>query len=449
MGALLGTLYLELAPGAQTPMMKILKDESGQSIVIVAAFMGLVAMGFLAFALDVGNLSRQKRMAQAAADAAALAAAEEVQAGATSNEQTVANAIAKMNGFDTTLASNPAVVTLTTPQTGNYTGTAYVKATVSQPIATMFLGAFRSSWATMSVSASAIAGSSQTSQTCVCVGGGTGTTLSITGGSRLNATGCGIIDNSTASNAITVSGGSTLSSLSVGTVSSSWTSSANVTGGSTYSVTDTVTGTNSSCSPTLPTAPTYGSCLSDPGGSWGTFTFGPASASSVICYNSLTVGANGSTCTLNPGIYVINGGTLHFESGAGGYSNLGGQGVFFYLIGSASLVIDNGANINLVSGGATESGGGTAPTVGTYNGILIYQVSADTSPITIAGGSSSYMNGAVYAPGATVTMSNGSDTNVKGGIYASSLALEGGSTFTPVADVNEGSLAVGSPKLLQ
>jgi hypothetical protein len=357
-----------------------------------------------------------------------------------------------MNGFDTTLATNPAVVTLSTPTTGNYTGSAYVKATVSKPISTMFLGAFRSSWTTMQVSASAIAGGNETSQTCVCVGGGSGTTLTIGNGSTLNANGCGIVANSTASNAITVSGGSTLDALSVGTVSSSWTSSANVTGGSTYNVTDTVTGTSSSCSPTLPTAPSYtaGSCLSDPGGSYGTFTFGPASASSVICYNALTVGANGSTCTLSPGIYVINGGELHFESGSGGYSNQGGQGVFFYLVGSASLVIDNGANIDLVSGGATESGGGAAPTVGTYNGILIYQVSTDTSAITIAGGSSSYMNGAIYAPGATVTMSNGTDTNVKGGIYASSLSLEGGSTFTPIADASQGSLNIaGSPVLLQ
>ena len=125
-------------------MMKLLRDERGQSVVVAAAFMGLVATGFLAFALDVGTLSQEKRKAQAAADAAALAAAEEVSAGASSNEQAAADAIAKLNGFDTTLTTNPAVVTLTTPQTGNYTGTAYVEATVSRPISTMFLGAFRS-----------------------------------------------------------------------------------------------------------------------------------------------------------------------------------------------------------------------------------------------------------------------------------------------------------------
>jgi len=34
------------------------------------------------------------------------------------------------------------------------------------------------------------------------------------------------------------------------------------------------------------------------------------------------VGGNGDTDTLNPGIYVIYGGKLQFESGANGHSNL-------------------------------------------------------------------------------------------------------------------------------
>ena len=80
-------------------------------------------------------------MAQSAAQAAAVAAAEEVGYGNTANEQAVANAVAKLNGFDTTLATNPATVTLTTPAAGNFTGS-YVQATVSMPIHTTFLGAF-------------------------------------------------------------------------------------------------------------------------------------------------------------------------------------------------------------------------------------------------------------------------------------------------------------------
>jgi Flp pilus assembly protein TadG len=407
-------------------------------------------MGFLAFALDVGMLSRQKRMAQAAADAAALAAAEEVSAGASSNEQTVANAIAKMNGFDTTLSTNPATVTLSTPSSGNYSGSSYVQATVSRPVPTMFLRAFRSSWATMTVSATSIAGGSQTSQTCVCLEGTSGEVLNLSNNAKLNATSCGLVDNSTSSNALGIVGSATLTALTLGTVSSNWNNSSNINnGGSIASSTDIVQGITSTCGPTMPTAPTYSSCVADPGGSYGTFTWGPASASSVVCYNALTVGANGSTCTLNPGIYVINGGELHFESGANSHSNLGGNGVFFYLTGSASLVIDNGANVNLVAGGATESGGGTAPTVGSYNGIVVYQAAADTQTVQIQGGSSTFMNGALYAPGANIDMANGSGGTIEGGIVASSLTMAGGAILNATTDTNEGSLSIGSPKMVQ
>jgi hypothetical protein len=152
---------------------------------------------------------------------------------------------------------------------------------------------------------------------------------------------------------------------------------------------------------------------------------------------------------LNPGIYVISNGELHFESGSGGHSNLGGNGVFFYLLGTASLVIDNGANVNLVAGGATESGGASAPTVGSYNGIVIYQASGDTAAMSLQGGSSSYVNGAIYAPSAPLTIGNGSGATVEGGIVASTLTMNGGGTLTAIADTNEGSLSTGSAKLVQ
>jgi Flp pilus assembly protein TadG len=428
--------------------MKLLKEESGQTLVIVAAFMGLVALGFLAFAVDVGALFREKRMAQGAADAAALAAAEELAAGNSSNEQSVANAIAKLNGFDTTLATNPATVTLTTPLAGNFTGSAYVQATVSRPIPTIFWRAFSHLTAT-TVAAQAIAGGSQ-SQTCVCLEGTSGQALNMSNGSTLTASGCGLVDNSSSSNAIGIIGGSTLNALTLGTVSSDWDDSSNINnGGSISSSTTIVQGITSNCAPAMPAAPSYSGCVADPGGSFGAFTWGPASASGVVCYTALTIGANGSTVTLNPGTYVITTGVLHFESGANGHSNLGGDGVFFYLTGTASLAIDNGANVNLVAGGATESGGGTAPTVGIYNGIVVYQASSDTAAVSIQGGSTTYLNGALYAPSAAMTIGNGSGAVLNGGIAASSLTMNGGGSMTAIVDTNEGSLSYGSAKLVQ
>jgi hypothetical protein len=99
-----------------------------------------------------------------------------------------------------------------------------------------------------------------------------------------------------------------------------------------------------------------------------------------------------------------------------------------------------------------ESGGGTAPGVGAYDGVVVFQAPSDTSAMTLSGGSSSYMNGAVIAPGAALTLSNGSSAAVmEGGISVSSLTLTGGAVVKAILDTNEGSLAVYSsmPKLVQ
>lgn len=427
--------------------MRLIEEESGQTLIVTAVFMSLIAIGFLAFAIDVGTLFRQKRLAQSAADAVALAAASEVAAGNAANEQTAANAVAMLNGFDTTLAANPASVQLAAVNSGTFSGA--IQATVSMPVHTVFLGAFSSKMSSVPVSAQAVAGG-QASQTCVCLEGTSGQTLNMSNGTSLTAPGCGVVDNSSSSNAIGIVGGSALSSLSLGTVSTNWNNPSNINnGGSIASSTRVFQGISNKCSPPMPVIPAYSNCLADPGGSYLSFTAGPPNSSGTVCYKSLTVGANGSLPTLNPGTYVITEGALHFEYGSGGHSNLGGNGVFFYLTGTASLLVDNGANVNLVAGGNTLASGGTAPTVGVYNGITVYQDTSDTAAISLQGGSSSYLNGAIYAPAATLNVGNGSGARMSGGIVANSLTLTGGGILNATAGTNQGSLAIGSARLLQ
>ena len=57
--------------------MKRLKDESGQALIITALCMTCL-FGFAALATDVGIILREKRMAQTAADGAAVAGASEL-----------------------------------------------------------------------------------------------------------------------------------------------------------------------------------------------------------------------------------------------------------------------------------------------------------------------------------------------------------------------------------
>lgn len=425
---------------------------------MMGLFMAIIGMGFLAFALDVGSLFRQKRMAQAAADAAAVAAAKEVFSGnSAANEQAMANAVAKLNGFDTTLSRNPATVTLTTPTAGAFTGSTYVQATVARSITTPFMASFSSRFATMRVTATAIAGGFS-SPSCVCLESGTGEDLDLEDNATLNAPNCGVVDDSASNNAVFISSGATLAAGSLGTVSTTWENSSNISNGGTISSsTNIIKGITSSCAPTMPTPPTFvsSSCKPDPGNDGSAqavaFTAGPASATESICYNGLTLGANDTIDTLSPGIYIINGGYLHFLSGAGSQPNYGGNGVFFYLANGAQVKIEAGANVNLVAGGNKTSTGQTAPSVGSgYDGILMYQSPTASSPnqIVITGGSTLFMNGALFAPSAQVTFSNGSGTTVEGGIVCSKLKVDG-ATLNANANVSEGTLTNGSPKLVQ
>jgi Flp pilus assembly protein TadG len=424
--------------------------EDGQSTVVITLIMATFLLGFVALGFDVNNLFRAKRMAQAAADAAAIAAAEEASDGAAS-QQAAANAMATLNGFNTSLATNPATVTLSTPTGGNYSGsTAYIQAVVSQPIATSFIRLL-SQKSTVTVSARAVAGLQLTSPTCVCLEGTSGMDLNMSNNAKLTPTGCGTVVDSSSSNAVGVVGSSTLGGTALGIVSSSWSQSSEVNnGGSISSGTKVVTGLGTSCGPPMPTAPTYNSskCTNDPlanytnGGS--SYSVGPGSAWSntqggtLVCYNSLTVGTNGDAVNLAAGTYVINGGELHFESGSGGVSNTGGSGVFFYLVNGASLVIDNGANTNL-----------TAEASGPYSGILVFEDPGDSASLSIQGGSNTIFNGAIFAPAAGITLGNGSNTTIDAAIVAQTLTMTGGTTLASTAQVGMGALDVSVAKLTE
>jgi hypothetical protein len=424
--------------------------EKGQSTVVMALFMATFLCGFIALGLDVQNLFREKRMAQAAADAAAMAAAEEV-ANGTASEQAAANAMAKLNGFDTTLAVNPATVTLAVPSGGDYSGSSsYIQATVSQPISTFFMAVVNKKM-TMTVAAKAVASAGQSSPTCVCLEGQTGTDLNLSNNSKLTPTGCGTTVDSSSSNAVTIVGSAKLGGLSIGSVSTNWDTSTNVNnGGSVASGTKVVEGISTQCAPPLPTVPTYtaSQCTADPlthfGNGGSSYSVGPGSTYSttqtggLVCYNSLTVGSNGDKVNVNAGIYVINGGTLHFLSGANNASNTGGNGVFFYLVGNANLVIDNGANVNL-----------TAPTSGTYAGDLVFQDPLDTQAMSIQGGSNTSFNGAVFASTAAVTLGNGSSTAIDADLVAKTLTMNGGGTLSSTATSNFGTLNISVAKVTE
>jgi uncharacterized membrane protein len=175
-------------------------SESGQTTILMALMLGTFLLGFVALATDVAYFYQQKRAIQAAADAAAVAAAEEASYSGTS-ETAAAQSAAKRHGFNAKAGKHAASVNIATPATGNYAGnSAYIEVDVSQQVSTIFLGMFRS--APLTVSARAVASAGQSSPTCVCLEGPSGTDLNMSNGSTINLTGCGItVDSNSSSGA--------------------------------------------------------------------------------------------------------------------------------------------------------------------------------------------------------------------------------------------------------
>jgi hypothetical protein len=94
--------------------------------------------------------------------------------------------------------------------------------------------------------------------------------------------------------------------------------------------------------------------------------------------------------TLNPGVYVISGGTLKINAGA----NLSGSGVTFYLTNGATVQFNGNAHMNF-----------SAPTSGTYSGMLFFgdRTMANANQ-TFNGDSTSRLTGALYFPSQQVTL---------------------------------------------
>jgi hypothetical protein len=157
---------------------KLSRGEEGQTTVIMVLFLATFLLGFGALAIDVESLFQARRQAQAAADAAAVAAAEEFRNG-TASENAAAYSIARLNGFDRSLPVNPATVLVGTPTSGSYLNAAsYLQVTVSRPVPIFFAGILTGQ-STVIVGARAVAGFGQGSPTCVCLEGASGNDLNL------------------------------------------------------------------------------------------------------------------------------------------------------------------------------------------------------------------------------------------------------------------------------
>ena len=407
--------------------------EEGNVLVVVALSMAAI-LGFLAFALDVGNALVVKRQLQTAADAAAIAGALEIQqcaAPACSAMQTAAAKSMEENGL-----ANPTVLTSCASSAGtslaltvnngpcalgasdpNFGNTSYVEAVVTKQQPLIFARIMGVK--TLTLSARSEAGFGPPSACVIGLDPAAPQTILSNGNSDLEAN-CAIADDSESGTALMVNGHATL-------ISTGNNKGISVVGG------DLING-----NPTVsPTPTTDASSVPDP------FSQLPAPASSSCNYSNYSVngratttlypgtycGLNingGANVTLSPGIYVMNGNTV-----INGGSTLSGSGVMLY-IASGQWIMNGGSHVDLV-----------AQTTGTYAGILFFQSRTDNSQFIVNGDATSAWQGALYVPDGQLLLNGGSNVAAYTFVVADTILVNGNDTFTIGSDYS--SLPGGPP----
>lgn len=450
-GAIARKNFARLTHQTGRAAIRLTREESGQAAIMAVLLIGFFLLGFMALALDVGFLFREKRMAQAAADAAAVAAAEQLSVGNPfSSQQQAANVMARMNGFDPTAATNPAKVSVVQPAGAFAAGTNFLEVDVSKPVQTLFLSTFHSSSPLVTVFASAVAGDAETSPTCICVEAANGTGLTMSNDAQIQAPTCGVTVD-TSDTAVSVIGSATINALSLGTVSTLPPTQSG--GGKVSSSTAIIPGVGG-CRPPAPPSPSSAlpskcnpnpiSGFSGANGPKGQYTLPlatDAQANGVVCYTSLdTSGAGGGSVNLNPNLtYYIEG---NFTTGGG--APVSGQNVQFYVGGNVNIA--NGTTVNLT---APVDANGIPETLFYVNPLPNAPTNQSPQTVLIQGGSNSDFSGLVYAPTANAELNNGTGTTFQLDMVVNTLDMEGGAELQGFARPGLGTLAVTTPRLVQ
>jgi len=396
------------------------RSDSGQTIVIVALALP-VLLGFLGVGFDMGYLRYRKRQIQMAADAAAIAAANEItsctSSGCSTLTKAAETAVSTDNSFpDVTqttgcsatpssgdtivLVNNPPTCIATDPHNGN---NSYVETIVAQNVPTFFSKVFGTTSVTVSARSEGGLGG----------GGNCIYALDQTNANALQlvlgayASNCGVVDESDSSSAFGCFLGS-FSAPYIGVVGGDgfpfclFPGASPTTGIKDPSPQDPLAYRQSTMEADAPSPSSCGTSTSSPysGHSGGVLNINSAAVlnSGTYC-GGINIGP-GANVTFNPGIY-----TLTSTSGSNGGLTIGvgttvsGTDVGFYNYGP------NGG-VNFVCSSCTAGNVSlTAPTSGPWEGILFFQNPQDSASSVVVGSAffNTKLTGTSYFPNASVT----------------------------------------------
>lgn len=388
-------------------------NESGQ-VLIIATISLVVLLGFAGLATDVGYLRYMKQRMQSAADAGAIGGASELAYGSFT---TAAQNDASKNGFENNV-NGVSVTVNNPPKSGQHTldldptnAHSYVEVIVAQPQPTFFMKALGKN--SVDLQARAV-GVLKPGPCMVALSSSSSGAFKLTpGGGYAVEVKCGIIIESNSTSALQTNG-NTLTANSIGIVGGCKDCGANVTPSPTHI--DPVA--NPDPLAYLPNPTPSGTSRANPNISADSHTLQPG-----IYANGITIGYvsgnPGPDVTFAAGEYYITGGNFTVSSpstdnnNADGlayqHPNLHGSGVFFY-IGLSSKVVFPSGNRHFSN---SNYGGLSAPTTGTYAGILFYQARGNSNDANLSSGLGDGFTGALYFRDADLKYSNSKPNSAK------------------------------------
>jgi Flp pilus assembly protein TadG len=378
---------------------QLLSDRRG-GVAVMTAMSLTSLLGFAGLGTEATLWYVAKRNLQGATDAAAYTAATAEAAGQNSTAFTdAAKAVAKKYGFVdgaggvTVSVNNP-------PHSGANTGNAQaVEVLIQQPQQLMFAALFMDSNPNISaraVAAPGVATGGGPADCVIALDRGNVTDVIDTGTATLNMSSCNIMVNSPSSSALSISGTATINARSASIVGNYTTS-----GDAHLNVTDGITTGSAPMNDPYANVqiPPYSGCNQTNYSVSTSHTLTPVNGIYVLC-NGLRVTGQGNL-TLQPGVYIINGGNMSVSGGA----TVSGNGVTIIMTNSTtptstgSVSIAGGSNINL-----------SAPTTGATAGLAFFQDrgAANNGSNSFSGGATQSITGALYFPNQAVSFSGNS-----------------------------------------
>ena len=390
-----------------------------------------ILIGFLGLAIDVGVLFRAQRRVQTAADAAAVAAGLAYYYGGCI--QCASNAAATNNG----IADVSQVTTTVGPTQGSHLGSEYVEVIIQQPNPTMFMAAFgrvlgSSSDGQVNVAARAVAGITAGKNCIYALDPTAADAVDVQGSASIKMPNCVLQVNSSSLGALCTTGNANITSAGIHIVGAQ--------------------GGTGKCSGSQPNAQTGVSPLADPfaGLPWPTCPAGSVTGATTITQAvadtlpsaPLTIGSEPTATTAT--VTCFSGSNVTFNDNV----TLGAAGsnavyVFQHGVKLGSDTIYGTVDVaggNFAQGNQDLSLYAPAGETATYNAIALMVDPLNTS-VTCAGSYSSFKGDPAPGGCLQIQFGTGSTTSLDGMIYAPKAAVymqdNGGSSIVTAIVADE------------